>query len=1083
MKTTWLPRALLVAVAALCVLDARALALDYGDAPSRYASASHSIMGPFLGATRDADSGPQPHYAAMGDDLNDTDDEDGVAFPARLARGVTRQVSFTVGLPPGSLAQGAFVTIWFDWNANGIWGDDASEVYGPAFFAPGMQNVDVTPPATAALGATFARFRISEDPISTPDGQAETGEVEDYLVVVHDQTEPPYKWVQYPDLTYSGMDIRAQEPLILADDFRCNETGPITNIVVWGSWYKDLLPYGNPSNVTFTLSFHNDIPAQQGQHSRPGDVLWHKTFAPGSFQVQPYGVLLDEGWYNPFGQGFYDPQGDTICWQYTFPVSTADAFVQTGRWDRSVIYWLDVQATHQDVDAQFGWKTTLDHWNDAAVWGNGTEPYPGPWNPLFYPPGHELEDEPIDLAFALMGDPSPEPIPPGFKWFQPPDLTENGFDVECMKNRPILLADDFCCTNRGAITNIIVWGSWLSDVLPMGPQGPNAGRVTFTLSIHSDRPAGSVKPWSMPGPILWWTNFPPGTFTATIDSPDGLKEGWYDPMTGIWTPNADWTCWRYEFPIDIARAFVQTGTVDNPITYWLDVQAEPLDLEKQARFGWKTTRLQNRWNDDACWVPETEPYNGTEWLDLHYPPGHPYHELQNNSFDLAFALRDGPVPEEEPWDFGDAPEGLTLPGGAVGAYPTMRASNGARHKINPALFLGAAIDADPDGQPTLPADGDDINPLAGPDDEDGVVFTSRLYAGLPASLQITSSGTGYLSAWLDFRKNGNWSDPGEQVIADLPLLGGVTNISFNVPSVPPAKAGLTYMRFRFSTVAGLTDQGAAPDGEVEDYQVDIDEIAPDDDLDFGDADAPFPTLRAANGAGHVITALCLGATVDRDNDGQPSPNALGDDHNILYPGVPFPPGDEDGVAFPTAPSGQPSLVRGSNMTVTVNSSGVGYLNAWMDFTRDGDWNDPGEKVCAAWPLVAGPNPLTVTAPPHSMVGPSTARFRCSTVPMLHYTGLAPDGEVEDHAFVIYQLPPSSPTNIVISNIVFAVTNGAWLDWRAQSNLLTHVLYCTNLTDSSWSPLGTISTNREYLDNDATNRTPSFYRVVAPYVWP
>ena len=37
---------------------------------------------------------------------------------------------------------------------------------------------------------------------------------------------PANKWVQLPDLTQSGMDVKASWPKILADDFLCTKTGP-----------------------------------------------------------------------------------------------------------------------------------------------------------------------------------------------------------------------------------------------------------------------------------------------------------------------------------------------------------------------------------------------------------------------------------------------------------------------------------------------------------------------------------------------------------------------------------------------------------------------------------------------------------------------------------------------------------------------------------------------------------------------------------------------------------------------------------------------------------------------------------------
>ncbi|MCK4409643.1 MAG: hypothetical protein KAW67_06130, partial [Candidatus Eisenbacteria sp.] len=51
-----------------------------------------------------------------------------------------------------------------------------------------------------------------------------------------DETEPA-KWVQMPDLDFTGTDVNCTEPwYLLADDFLCTETGPILDVHIWGSW-------------------------------------------------------------------------------------------------------------------------------------------------------------------------------------------------------------------------------------------------------------------------------------------------------------------------------------------------------------------------------------------------------------------------------------------------------------------------------------------------------------------------------------------------------------------------------------------------------------------------------------------------------------------------------------------------------------------------------------------------------------------------------------------------------------------------------------------------------------------------------
>ncbi len=158
-------------------------------------------------------------------------------------------------------------------------------------------------------------------------------------------------------------------------------------------------------------------------------------------------------------------------------------------------------------------------------------------------------------------------------------------------------------------------------------------------------------------------------------------------------------------------------------------------------------------------------------------------------------------------DFGDAPDPT---------YPTLLASNGARHAVLPVgnPTLGTRVDTEPDGQPSAGADGDDTH---GVDDEDGVVFPATLIPGAPGKIQLTTGSTGgNISCWIDFNRNGSWADAGDQVVTDLALAAGTTTMStFPVPVGSPQ--GPTFVRCRISSQTGLGVAGFAPDGEVEDH--------------------------------------------------------------------------------------------------------------------------------------------------------------------------------------------------------------------------------------------------------------------------
>ncbi|MEZ4942952.1 MAG: Calx-beta domain-containing protein [Saprospiraceae bacterium] len=157
-----------------------------------------------------------------------------------------------------------------------------------------------------------------------------------------------------------------------------------------------------------------------------------------------------------------------------------------------------------------------------------------------------------------------------------------------------------------------------------------------------------------------------------------------------------------------------------------------------------------------------------------------------------------------------------------------------------------------------------------------------------------------------------------------------------------------------------------------------------DDIDFGDAPDPtYPTLLASNGARHNGSNLKLGNLNDGDSNGQPTATANGDDTDADGD-------DEDGVALPA------TLVTNTMADITVNASGAGRLDAWVDFNANGSFADPGEQIFASQIVAAGNNPLNFNVPPGAVPGNTFARFRLSSAGGLSFTGLAPDGEVEDY---------------------------------------------------------------------------------------
>jgi fibronectin type 3 domain-containing protein len=196
------------------------------------------------------------------------------------------------------------------------------------------------------------------------------------------------------------------------------------------------------------------------------------------------------------------------------------------------------------------------------------------------------------------------------------------------------------------------------------------------------------------------------------------------------------------------------------------------------------------------------------------------------------------------FDFGDAPDD-----GSAWRYPTLLANDGARHRIVHGFHLGTSVDGEHDGQPTLGADGDDLD---GHDDEDGVTFLTGLVRGTTAQIEVVASAPGLLNAWLDFNGDGDWADAGEQIFVDQALVAGVNSLSFAVPW--GEFRGATYARFRFDSGGGLSYDGLAADGEVEDYRVEI-EFPNTRRFDFNAPGSPTQALLPADPSAVTYTGV------------------------------------------------------------------------------------------------------------------------------------------------------------------------------------------------------------------------------------
>ena len=160
--------------------------------------------------------------------------------------------------------------------------------------------------------------------------------------------------------------------------------------------------------------------------------------------------------------------------------------------------------------------------------------------------------------------------------------------------------------------------------------------------------------------------------------------------------------------------------------------------------------------------------------------------------------------------------------------------------------------------------------------------------------------------------------------------------------------------------------------------------------DFSDAPATFGDSIHA-----VIDGIRLGALIDGDPASLASADADGDG------------ADDDGVTIPVLATGRTAAI-----TTEVTGAG-GFLQGWIDFNGDGDFDDAGEQVATdlqddgtGGDATAADGTITfdVAVPASATLAQTFARFRWSTTSGLDAVTAAADGEVEDYAVTIAPPP-------------------------------------------------------------------------------
>lgn len=178
-------------------------------------------------------------------------------------------------------------------------------------------------------------------------------------------------------------------------------------------------------------------------------------------------------------------------------------------------------------------------------------------------------------------------------------------------------------------------------------------------------------------------------------------------------------------------------------------------------------------------------------------------------------------------------------------------------------------------------------------------------------------------------------------------------------------------------------------------------------LDYSDAPSSYSTPS------HIIdSSIYLGsAAPDAEDAATPGSSATGDDTAGTD--------DEDGITLPSLTQGQTATITISTEAPSIIGMGSGskpaiiasegYLQGWIDWNGDGDFNDASEQIISNLQdgsasdtdgAVNKQISVDITVPATATTTQTYARFRWSRQNGLDATSRANDGEVEDYELTI-----------------------------------------------------------------------------------
>jgi hypothetical protein len=392
--------------------------------------------------------------------------------------------------------------------------------------------------------------------------------------------------------------------LLVADDFRCIGSMPVTSIRWWGSYigWEGLEPPQLVEPIAWRIGFWSNVPeGVDANYSHPQELLW---------QIE---VPVDRVYVDNVGQDSFPGMPSDTCFQYYLGLNEEEYFRQGDFNDltQDNIFWLSITAVYPEsgvIEYPWGWKTRPWPWMDDAVTlvidvdavpGATVDPCTNNITPI------EYDGNSFDVSFELDTDPNYikwEQLYTGIRhWLHYED--EKSMYDEQEPNDARLVFDDWQCLRRTPVTAIGWWGSYIGYGYEACSQGPSmpVRPNRFKLAMWTDVPAGSdpCYPFSHPNEVIW--EYDAFEYDEVLVGYDKHPHG---------APNEP--VFRYSVRLPEEEWFHQP---DYNGVFWLCVQAV-YDVNT-PNYDWGWTNHEHVFNDNAVAYYYDDVNEVWVWTELH----------------------------------------------------------------------------------------------------------------------------------------------------------------------------------------------------------------------------------------------------------------------------------------------------------------------------------------------------------------------------------------------------------------------------------------------------------------------------------